>query len=161
MDSGGSRQRQVLPGVAGKLQLKYSPFVGMEKIIALGDAVRVLGTYRAAFPPSRPDASAMLAGFFHQMDSVFHSVLEPSRPYRDQSPSPFALLCHNRYDATAHAKVTRFCAMSFHMALNVENKPVIIGHSRRKIYLLSPDQGFLSIKAIWVHSSLPRKKVRD
>lgn len=89
------RRGQVLPGVPGKLKLENAALIGVKEVLALWNAVGMLGTHRATLPARWTNPSSVLPRLLHDMNAVADTVLKAGGPYRYQTASSIALSSHN------------------------------------------------------------------
>jgi hypothetical protein len=74
------RGGEVMPNITGRLHLEDSTLVRMEKIISIRNSVVGSGPHGASRPMGWTNSAAVLLDLSHEMDSIFHPVLDTGRP---------------------------------------------------------------------------------
>jgi hypothetical protein len=77
---GKLRGGEVMPDFAGGLHLEDSTLIRVEEVSATGNAMVGGGAHGAARPVGWTDSAAVLFDLGHEVDSVFHAVLDTRRP---------------------------------------------------------------------------------
>lgn len=74
------RSREVMPHFAGRLHLEDSALIRMEEVVSIWNPMVGSRFHRATRPVGWTDSAAMLLDLGHEVDSIFHPVLDTGRP---------------------------------------------------------------------------------
>lgn len=74
------RSREVMPHFASGLHLEDSALIRMEEVVSIRNSVVGSRFHRATRPVGRTDSAAMLLDLGHEVDSIFHPILDAGRP---------------------------------------------------------------------------------